>query len=291
VGFGGISVGGMVANRRTFGAQLPGVDHLRHTHGSVPAFTRGLGATGAELADDLERLVALHGAETIAAVIVEPVAGSTGVLPPPKGYLERLREIATRHGILLIFDEVITGFGRLGAGTAAERFGVTPDLMSLAKGITNASVPMGAVACHSKVYNGIVNGVPSGIEFFHGYTYSGHPLAAAAGLATLDVYQEEGLFGRAASLEGYFEDAVHSLKDAKNVIDTRNFGLMGAVELAPREGAVGARAAEIFRRCFDNGLLVRYTGDTIALAPPLIVETSHIDVMVEKLAAAIAAID
>jgi len=291
VGFGGISVGGMVANRRTFGAQLPGVDHLRHTHGSFPAFTRGLGATGAELADDLERLVALHGAETIAAVIVEPVAGSTGVLPPPKGYLERLREIATRHGILLIFDEVITGFGRLGAGTAAERFGVTPDLMSLAKGITNASVPMGAVACHSKVYNGIINGVPSGIEFFHGYTYSGHPLAAAAGLATLDVYQEEGLFGRAASLEGYFEDAVHSLKDAKNVIDTRNFGLMGAVELAPREGAVGARAAEIFRRCFDNGLLVRYTGDTIALAPPLIVETSHIDVMVEKLAAAIAAID
>jgi beta-alanine--pyruvate transaminase len=291
VGFGGISVGGMVANRRTFGAQLPGVDHLRHTHGSFPAFTRGLGETGAELADDLERLVALHGAETIAAVIVEPVAGSTGVLPPPQGYLERLREIATRHGILLIFDEVITGFGRLGEATAAERFGVTPDLMTLAKGITNASVPMGAVACHTKVYDGIVNGVPAGIEFFHGYTYSGHPLAAAAGLATLDIYLEEGLFGRAASLEGYFEDAVHSLRDARNVIDTRNFGLMGAVELAPREGAPGARAAEVFRRCFDNGLLVRYTGDTIALAPPLIVETDHLDVLTAKLAAAIAATD
>ena len=291
VGFGGISVGGMVANRRTFGAQLPGVDHLRHTHGSFPAFTRGLGETGAELADDLERLVGLHGAETIAAVIVEPVAGSTGVLPPPKGYLERLREIATRHGILLIFDEVITGFGRLGAATAAERFDVTPDLMCLAKGITNASVPMGAVACHAKVYEGIMSGAPAGIELFHGYTYSGHPLAAAAGLATLDVYREEGLFGRAASLEGYFEDAIHSLKDAKNVIDTRNFGLMGAVELAPREGAPGARAAEVFRRCFDSGLLTRYTGDTIAMSPPLIVETTDIDVMVTKLAAAIAAVD
>jgi beta-alanine--pyruvate transaminase len=288
VGFGGISVGGMVANRRAFGAQLPGVDHMRHTHGASPAFTRGQGETGAELADDLERLVALHGAETIAAVIVEPVAGSTGVLAPPKGYLERLREIATRHGILLIFDEVITGFGRLGAATGAEYFGVTPDLMSMAKGITNAAVPMGAVAADARVYQAVLDGAPAGIELFHGYTYSGHPLACAAGLATLDVYQEEGLFDRAASLAPYWADAVHSLKGAPHVIDVRNLGLVGAVELEPREGAPGARAGEVFRRCFDNGLLARYTGDTIALSPPLIIDKSQIDETVTKLGEAIA---
>jgi beta-alanine--pyruvate transaminase len=287
VGFGGVSVGGMVANRRQFGALLPGVDHMRHTHGSSPAFTRGQGETGAELADDLERLVGLHGADTIAAVIVEPVAGSTGVLVPPKGYLERLREIATRHGILLIFDEVITGFGRLGAATAAEYFGVTPDLMTLAKGISNAAVPMGAVAAHARVYEGVVNGAPAGIELFHGYTYSGHPLAAAAGLAAQDVYAEEGLFERAASLAGYWQDAVHSLKGAPHVVDTRNLGIIGAVELAPRDGAPGARAGDVFNRCFDAGLLVRYTGETIALSPPLILEKTHIDEMIGKLGEAI----
>jgi beta-alanine--pyruvate transaminase len=288
VGFGGISVGGMVANRRTFGPLLPGVDHLRHTHGASAPFTRGQGETGAELADDLERLVALHGAETIAAVIVEPVAGSTGVLVPPKGYLERLREIATRHGILLIFDEVITGFGRLGAATAAEYFGVTPDLMSLAKGITNASVPMGAVAAAAHVYDGVVNNAPAGIELFHGYTYSGHPLAAAAGLATLEVYAEEGLFARAASLAPYWEDAIHSLRGGAHVVDIRNLGLVGAVELAPREGAPGARAGEVFQRCFEKGVLVRYTGETIALSPPLIIDKSQIDEVVGTLAEVIA---
>ncbi|HXV01828.1 MAG TPA: aspartate aminotransferase family protein [Caulobacteraceae bacterium] len=291
VGFGGISVGGMVANRRTFGALLPGVDHLRHTHGANPPFTRGQGESGADLADDLERLVALHGAETIAAVIVEPVAGSTGVLVPPKGYLERLRQIASRHGILLIFDEVITGFGRLGAATGAEYFGVTPDLMTLAKGITNAAVPMGAVAADARVYEAVVNGAPAGIELFHGYTYSGHPLAAAAGLATLEVYAEEGLFARAASLAGYWEDAVHSLKGDRNVIDARNLGLVGAVELAPREGAPGARAGEVFKLCFDAGVLVRYTGETIALSPPLIIEKAQIDEVVGALGGAIGKVE
>ena len=288
VGFGGISVGGMVANRRTFGALLPGVDHMRHTHGSSAPFTRGQGDTGTELADDLERLVALHGAETIAAVIVEPVAGSTGVLVPPKGYLQRLREIATRHGILLIFDEVITGFGRLGAATAAEFFGVTPDLMSLAKGITNASVPMGAVAAADHVYDAVVNSAPAGIELFHGYTYSGHPLAAAAGLATLEVYAEEGLFARAAALAPAWADAVHALKGRPHVIDVRNLGLVGAVELEPRDGAPGARAAEVFQRCFERGVLVRYTGETIALSPPLIISEGQIDEIMTTLGEVIA---
>jgi beta-alanine--pyruvate transaminase len=278
----------MVANRRTFsGAMLPGVDHLRHTHGASPAFTRGQGETGAELANDLQRLVDLHGAETIAAVIVEPVAGSTGVLPPPKGYLERLRQIATAHGILLIFDEVITGFGRLGAATAAEYFRVTPDLLTLAKGITNAAVPMGAVAADARIYEAVVNSVPAGIELFHGYTYSGHPLACAAGLATLDVYRDEGLFARAAELAPYWEDAVHSLRSARHVVDVRSIGLVGAVELAPRKDAPGARAAEVFKRCFDDGLLTRYTGETIALSPPLIIEKAQIDEVVEKLGRAI----
>ncbi len=287
VGFGGISVGGMVANRRTFGPLLPGVDHMRHTHGAGAPFTKGQPQTGAELADDLERLVALHGADTIAAVIVEPVAGSTGVLVPPAGYLERLREIATRHGILLIFDEVITGFGRLGAATASEYFGVTPDLVSCAKGITNATVPMGAVAAQSFIYDAVLANSPPGIELFHGYTYSGHPLACAAALATLDVYAEEGLFARAAELAPYWQEAVHSLADAAHVIDIRNIGIVGAIELAPRPGAPSARAKEVFHRCFDDGLLVRYTGDTIALSPPLILETSHVDEIVSKLRAVI----
>ncbi|MGI8839473.1 MAG: aspartate aminotransferase family protein [Caulobacteraceae bacterium] len=291
VGFGGISVGGMVGNRRAFGPLLPGVDHLRHTHGAALPFTDGQGAAGADLADDLERLVALHGAETIAAVIVEPLAGSTGVLPPPVGYLERLREIATRHGILLIFDEVITAFGRLGAATAAERFGVTPDMITCAKGLTNAAVPMSAVAASGDVYSAIVEGAVPGIELFHGYTYSGHPLAAAAGLAALDVYEEEGLFERARSMSGYFGEAAHSLRGARHVIDIRNLGLVAGIELEPRSGAPGARAGEIFRRCFDEGLLIRVTGDTLALSPPLILEKSHIDEMFGKIGEVLATIE
>jgi len=283
VGFGGVSVGGMVGNRRWFGPLLPGVDHLRHTHGAGADFTDGQPSAGADLADDLERLVALHGADTIAAVIVEPLAGSTGVLPPPVDYLERLREIATRHGILLIFDEVITAFGRLGAATAAERFAVIPDMITCAKGLTNAAVPMGAVVTSADVHSAIVENAAPGIELFHGYTYSGHPLAAAAGLATLEIYEEEGLFERARAMSGYFGEAVHGLRGTRHVIDIRNLGLVAGIELEPRPGAPGARAGEIFHRCFDEGLLIRITGDTIALSPPLILERTHIDEMVGKI--------
>ena len=290
-GFGGISVGGLVNNRRAFGPLLTGVDHLRHTHDIANAWSRGQPASGAEVADDLERIVALHGAETIAAVIVEPMAGSTGVLVPPVGYLERLREIATRHGILLIFDEVITAFGRLGTATAAERFGVIPDMITLAKGLTNAAVPMGAVAVSRAVHDDIVDQAAPGIELFHGYTYSGHPLAAAAGLATLDLYREEGLFARAAGLEQYWADAVHSLKGAPHVIDVRNIGLVAGIELAPRAGAPTARATELFHACFDHGLLVRATGDIIALSPPLIVSTAQIDEMVAIIAGRLALVN
>jgi len=279
VGFGGISVGGMEPNRKAFAAQLlPQVDHLPHTHDLAHnAFARGQPAWGAELADDLERIVAERGAGTIAAVIVEPVAGSTGVLPPPRGYLERLRQICDRHGILLIFDEVITGFGRLGAAFAAERFGVVPDLMTVAKGITNAAVPMGTVLARRGIYDTIVGSVPAGIELFHGYTYSGHPLAAAAGLATLKLYRDEGLFARAAALEPYWEDAVHSLRSAPHVLDLRNLGLVAGIDLAPRAGAPGARGLEAFGACFERGVLIRASGDTLMLSPPLIVERAHID--------------
>jgi beta-alanine--pyruvate transaminase len=288
VGFGGISVGGIGPNRRHWGPMLPGVDHLRHTHDPASGtFVRGQRETGADLADDLERIVALHGADTIAAVIVEPMAGSTGVLIPPKGYLERLREITTRHGILLIFDEVITAFGRLGYATASERFGVTPDMITCAKGLTNAAVPMGGVAVRGEIYNSVVNSSPPGIDFFHGYTYSGHPLAAAAGLATLDLYAAEGLFERARSLEGLFADAVHSLKGAPHIIDIRNLGLVAGIELEPRPGAPGARAMEVFQRCFDKGLLARVAGDILAFSPPLIVEEGHIQHIVEILGEAL----
>ncbi|HEY1928238.1 MAG TPA: aspartate aminotransferase family protein [Caulobacteraceae bacterium] len=289
VGFGGISVGGIGPNRRHWGPMLPGVDHLRHTHDPASGtFVRGQRETGANLADDLERIVALHGADTIAAVIVEPMAGSTGVLVPPKGYLERLREIATRHGILLIFDEVITAFGRLGYATASERFGVTPDMITCAKGLTNAAVPMGGVAVRGEIYDSVLNSSPAGIDFFHGYTYSGHPLAAAAGLATLELYEAEGLFERARSLEGLFADAVHSLKGARHVIDIRNLGLVAGIELEPRPGAPGARGMEVFQRCFDKGLLGRVTGDILAFSPPLIVEEGHIQHIVETLGEALA---
>ena len=291
-GFGGISVGGIVNNRRAFGTMLTGVDHLRHTHSiENNGFSRGQPAWGAHLADDLEAIVALHGAETIAAVIVEPVAGSTGVLVPPVGYLARLREICDRHGIVLIFDEVITAFGRMGAATAAEALGVIPDIITMAKGLTNAAVPMGAVAVRRAIHDQLVEEGPDGIELFHGYTYSGHPLACAAGLATLDLYAAEGLFDRPNALDAYWADAVHSLKGGRNVIDLRNIGLIAGIELAPRPGAPGKRAAELFQACFDDGLLVRATGDIIALSPPLIVEKSHIDEMFGKLAELIETID
>lgn len=284
VGFGGISVGGIVGNRRQFGTLLTGVDHLRHTHDPARnAYSRGQPAHGADLAEDLERLVALHGAETIAAVIVEPVAGSTGVLVPPQGYLQRLRQICDAHGILLIFDEVITAFGRVGKATAAERFGVTPDLITMAKGLTNAAVPMGAVAARREVHDAIVDNAAPGIELFHGYTYSGHPLACAAALATFDLYAAEDLFERAIALEDYWADAVHSLKGAPHVIDCRSIGLIGGIELEPRPAAPTKRAMEVFHKAFDAGLLVRVTGDIIALSPPLILEKTHIDEIFGKL--------
>ncbi len=284
VGFGGISVGGIVNNRRQFGTLLPGVDHLPHTHSlEHNAFTKGHPSWGAHLADNLEAIVALHGAETIAAVIVEPMAGSTGVLVPPVGYLEKLRKITSKYGILLIFDEVITAFGRVGGATAAGTLGVTPDIITMAKGLTNAAVPMGAVAVSRHIHDGVVEGGPDGIELFHGYTYSGHPLAAAAGLATLDLYESDGIFEHATSLHGYWQDAVHSLHGKRHIIDVRNMGIVAGIELEPRPGAPTKRAMELFHKCFDNGLLVRATGDIIALSPPLILEKSHIDEMVGRI--------
>ncbi|RXF73858.1 aspartate aminotransferase family protein [Hansschlegelia zhihuaiae] len=292
VGFGGVSVGGMVANRKTFGPGLPGVDHLRHTHDlSRNSFTRGLPEHGAELADDLERLVALHGAETIAAVIVEPVAGSTGVLPPPKGYLERLRAICDRHGLLLIFDEVITGYGRLGSAFAADRLGVTPDIMTTAKGVTNGTIPMGAVFASSDIYEAFMQGPENMIELFHGYTYSGHPIACAAALATLDVYQEEGLFERAAALETRWADAIHGLKGLPHVIDIRTIGLVAGVELEPMEGKPTARAFQSMVKAYEDGMMLRVTGDIIAMSPPLIVSEAQIDEIAERLARVLKAID
>ncbi len=284
VNFGGISVGGMVGNRKHFGTMVAGVDHIRHTHDPARnAFSRGVPAHGAELADELERLVALHDASTIAAVIVEPVAGSTGVLVPPQGYLKRLREICDRHGIVLIFDEVITGFGRLGSPFAATFFGVTPDLMTTAKGISNGCVPMGAVFAKQSIHDAFMTGPESAIEFPHGYTYSAHPLACAAALGTLDTYLEEGLLVRGAQLAPAWEAALHSLRDAPHVVDIRNIGLVGAVELAPIAGAPAKRAYEVFVDCWQRGLLVRTTGDTIALSPPLIIEPAQIDQIVGTL--------
>lgn len=283
-GFGGISVGGIVNNRRVWQG-LPGVDHIRHTHDPARnSWSRGFPAHGAELADDLERLVTLHGAETIAAVIVEPVAGSTGVLVPPVGYLQRLRDICTKHGIILIFDEVISAFGRVGGATASESWGVTPDIITMAKGLTNAAVPMGAVAVSRNIHDDVVNATEDGIELFHGYTYSGHPLAAAAALATLDIYREEGLFDKAIELGQYWQDAAFSLQGKRHVIDVRTIGLIAGIELEPRPSAPTKRATELFQACFDNGLLVRATGDIIALSPPLILEKSHIDEMFGRIA-------
>lgn len=289
VGFGGISVGGLVNNRRVF-PLLPNVDHLRHTHDLARnAFVKGQPEHGAELADDLERLVALHGAETIAAVIVEPVAGSTGVLVPPKGYLERLRAIADKHGILLIFDEVITGFGRLGTPFATDYFGVTPDLITTAKGLTNGALPMGAVFSSRKVHDALMHGPDNAIELFHGYTYSGHPAACAAGIATLDIYEDEGLLTRTADIQSAWHDAIHSLKDLPNVIDIRTMGLIAGIELDSRAGAPGTRAYDVFVDCFEKGLLIRVTGDIIALSPPLIIEMDQIGEIVDVLGNALKA--
>ena len=284
VNFGGISVGGIVSNRKMFGTLLAGVDHIRHTHDLARnAFSVGQPAHGAEFADDLERLVALHDASTIAAVIVEPVAGSTGVLIPPQGYLQRLREICDKHGILLIFDEVITGFGRTGNPFGSQTFGVTPDLMTVAKGITNGCVPMGAVIAQGKIHDAFMTGPEHLIEFFHGYTYSAHPLACAAALGTLDTYAEEGLLTRAGDLAPYFAEAIHSLRGEPHVIDVRNIGLVGGIELQPIAGQPTKRAFDVFLDCYDKGVMIRTTGDIIALSPPLIVEKSHIDHIVETI--------
>jgi beta-alanine--pyruvate transaminase len=277
VNFGGISVGGIVSNRKAFGAMINGVDHLRHTHDLARnAFSIGQPLHGAELADDLERLVALHDASTIAAVIVEPLAGSTGVLVPPVGYLERLREICTRHGILLIFDEVITGFGRVGAPFAWQRLGVVPDMVTTAKGLTNGVVPMGAVMTSAAIYDSIVTGPEHLIELFHGYTYSGHPVACAAALATLDTYAEEGLLSRALALEPLWQQTIHALRDCRNVIDIRTMGLVAGIELAPSPDGPTRRAFDIYRRAYDAGLICRQTGDIIALSPPLIISEAQI---------------
>jgi beta-alanine--pyruvate transaminase len=277
VNFGGMAVGGLQANKKVYGPGVAGVDHIRHTHDPARnAFSRGQPAHGAEFAEELERLCALHDPSTIAAVIVEPVAGSAGALVPPKGYLERLREICTKHGILLIFDEVITGFGRLGQPFASQRFGVMPDLFTAAKGLTNGTVPMGAVFVKDAIYDAFMQG-PEGIELFHGYTYSGHPLACAAGIGTLDTYEEEGLLTRVSSLEKHWEDAAHSLKGSRHVVDIRNCGLIAAIELEPRPGAPGKRAYETFVKAFEAGVLIRYTGDILACSPPLIIEKPQID--------------
>ncbi len=293
VGFGGISVGGIVANRKFFGPMLAGVDHLPHTHNlEKNAFSKGQPEWGAHLADELERIVALHDASTIAAVIVEPVAGSTGVLIPPKGYLQKVRQICDKHGILLIFDEVITGFGRLGSPFAAEHFGVQPDMITCAKGLTNGAVPMGAVFARKHIYDAFMeNAAENAIELFHGYTYSAHPVACAAALASLDIYKEEGLFENCASLSKYWEDAVHALKGIKNVIDLRNMGLIAGIELEPIPGKPTARAFSAFLKAYEQGLLIRTTGDIIALSPPLIVTKAHIDQIFDKLAGVLKSLD
>ncbi|SDA85527.1 aspartate aminotransferase family protein [Mesorhizobium qingshengii] len=292
VNFGGISVGGIVTNRKMFGTLLGGVDHMPHTH--LPeknAFTKGVPEHGAELANELERIVALHDASTIAAVIVEPVAGSTGVILPPKGYLQKLREICTKHGILLIFDEVITGFGRLGTPFAADYFGVTPDIMTTAKGVSNGVIPMGAVFVKKEIHDAFMTGPEHMIEFFHGYTYSGNPIACAAALGTLDTYKEEGLLTRGEELAPYWEDALHSLKGEPNVIDIRNIGLIGAIELAPIAGQPTKRAFSAFVKAFERGALIRTTGDIIALSPPLIITKGQINELIDHVRDVLRSVD
>jgi beta-alanine--pyruvate transaminase len=283
VNIAGMSLGGVPANRKAYGGVLlPGVDHLRHTHGFADnLFSRGQpGKHGVDLADELERIVALHDASNIAALVIDPVSASGGVLIPPKGYLKRLREICTRHGILLVLDEVITGWGRLGAPFAAQHFGVEPDLITYAKGITSGAVPLGGVIVRDAIYETFTGAQGPGVEFFHGYTYSGHPLACAAGIAALDTYDEENLFDKPNALGKYFEDAIHSLKGLPNVVDCRNLGLIGAVELAPRAGAAyGARAFDAFEQCWEKDVFVRPVGEALAFCPPLIAEKKHLDDM------------
>ncbi len=293
VGFGGMSVGGMVPNRKAFAsAMLPGIDHLRHTHDPEHmAFSRGQPAWGAHLADDLARLIALHDASTIAAVIIEPMQGSAGVIVPPLGYLERVRELCTMHGIVLIFDEVITGFGRLGEMFSPDRFGVMPDLITFAKGVTSGMVPLGGVLATTEIYDAFMQGPEHLVEFFHGYTYSGHPLAAAAGIAAIDVYESENLFARARALEPVFEQMVHELRDERHIVDIRNCGLAAAFELEPRPDAPTVRAMEVFHRCYDNGVMVRYAGDVIAIGPPLTISQGQIAQIVATIRDAIRAVD
>ncbi len=285
VGFGGMSVGGMVANRKMFAAgMVQGVDHMRHTHDlKEMAFSKGQPAWGAHLAEDLERMVALHDASTIAAVIVEPMQGSAGVIVPPMGYLERLREICTKHGILLIFDEVITGFGRTGYAFAAERMGIVPDMITFAKAITNGIIPMGGVIARQEIYDAFMSGPPAAIEFCHGYTYSGHPMAAAAAHASLDVYEEEDLFARVRALEPLLEEEFHSLRGEPGVVDIRNFGLTAAVELEPYPDAPGMRALKVFEQGLKDGLYMRYTGESLAFSPPFISTEQEIKDMVATL--------
>ncbi|QDZ12309.1 aspartate aminotransferase family protein [Devosia ginsengisoli] len=292
VNFGGISVGGIVTNRKMFGTLLTGVDHMPHTHNLAKnAFSKGLPEHGVELADELERIVTLHDASTIAAVIVEPVAGSTGVLIPPSGYLQRLRDITKKHGILLIFDEVITGFGRLGTPFGADYFGVTPDIMVTAKGLTNGVIPMGAVLVSSEIHDAFMQGPEHVIEFFHGYTYSGNPIASAAGLATLETYKDEDLLTRGAELAPVWQDALHSLKGEPHVIDIRNIGLVGAIELEPIAGSPTKRAFSAFVKAFEDGYLIRTTGDIIALSPPLIVSKDQIAELIDALRKVLRSID
>ena len=292
VGFGGISVGGIAPNRKFFGTLLAGVDHLPHTYNRAEqAFTRGEPEWGAHLADELENIVALHDASTIAAVIVEPMAGSTGVLPAPKGYLQRLRAICDKYGILLIFDEVITGFGRLGHAFAAERYGVVPDMIAFAKGVTSGTVPMGGVIARSFIQEAFMQGPEHVIELFHGYTYSAHPLACAAALAALDLYAQEGLFERAKALEERWADAIHALRGLPNVLDIRTIGLVAGIDLAAHPDGAGKRAFMAMDRAFhDHGLMLRITGDTLALSPPLIISEDEIGEIADKLARIIRAV-
>ena len=291
-GFAGMSVGNIESNRKQFSNFLPEVDHLPHTLNiEEMGFSKGQPKWGIHLADELESLVSMHGADRIAAVIVEPMAGAGGVIVPPKGYLERLKEICVYYDLILIFDEVITGFGRLGAATASEKFGVLPDLICLAKGMTNGTVPMGAVVMTEKIYQTIIAGQPEGIEFFHGYTYSGHPVACAAGLAALKIYKDEDLFNKGQILASYLEKAIHKLKGYPHVIDIRNIGLAAAIELEPRDGVIGVRGFDVFRKCFDEGCLTRVTGDILAIAPALIANNGHIDMLVETLGKVLRIVD
>ena len=292
VNFGGVSVGGLTPNRKSFGPLLPGIDHMPHTWDvEHMAFSKGQPEWGLHLADDLEKILMLQDPSTVAAVIIEPVTGSGGVIVPPKGYLERIREICTKHNVLLIFDEVITGFGRLGCCFAANRFDVRPDMITMAKGLTSAMIPMSAVAFDNSIYDQLMEGPEAMIELFHGYTYSGHPVACAAGIATLDVYEEEGLFDNAKEMEPHFEEAIHSLKGLNQVIDIRNIGLMGAIHFGSNGLPATEFAAKVFQHCYDNNVLVRYSGEFLVLSPSLIVEPTHIEKIIEALKTAIQSVN